>query len=64
MRNWTASLPLDRLFADVSVYNERIMGAAHAQNVTELAIRTALSRRGVAHITIPVDIQVQALNKD
>src|SRR5256885_12841051 len=48
---------LDRLFMDVSVYNERIMGAAHAQNVVELACRTALARRGVAHVTIPVDIQ-------
>ena len=41
---------LDRLFMDVSVFNERIMGAAHAQNITELACRTALARRGVAHI--------------
>ncbi len=55
---------LDKLFADVSVFNERIMGAAHAQNITELAIRTALARKGVAHITIPVDLQDQALNKD
>ena len=55
---------LDRLFIDVAVYNERIMGAAHAQNVTELACRTALARRGVAHITIPVDIQDQPVNKD
>jgi pyruvate dehydrogenase (quinone) len=55
---------LDRLFMDVAVYNERIMGAAHAQNITELACRTALARRGVAHITIPVDIQDQPLNKD
>src|SRR5665213_2258243 len=30
---------LDKLFMDVSVYNERIMGAAAAQNITELAIR-------------------------
>jgi pyruvate dehydrogenase (quinone)/pyruvate oxidase len=37
---------LDRLFIDVSVYNERIMGAAHARNITELACRTALARRG------------------
>src|SRR5438445_11544290 len=44
---------LDRLFEDVAVYNERIMGIAHARNVTELACRTALARRGVAHITIP-----------
>src|SRR4051794_30513456 len=55
---------LDHLFADVSVYNERIMGAAHAQNVTELACRTALARKGVAHITIPVDLQDQPLSKD
>ncbi len=55
---------LDRLFMDVAVYNERIMGAAHAQNITELACRTALARRGVAHITIPVDIQDQTLSKD
>src|SRR5438309_3591740 len=55
---------LDRLFMDVAVYNERIMGAAHAQNVTELACRTAIARRGVAHITIPVDIQDQPVNKD
>ena len=55
---------LDRLFMDVAVYNERIMGAAHAQNITELACRTAIARRGVAHITIPVDIQDQPVSKD
>jgi pyruvate dehydrogenase (quinone) len=55
---------LDRLFMDVAVFNERIMGAAHAQNITELACRTALARRGVAHITVPVDIQDQAVSKD
>jgi pyruvate dehydrogenase (quinone) len=55
---------LDRLFQDVAVYNERINGATHAQNVTELACRTALARRGVAHITIPVDIQDQTTKED
>jgi pyruvate dehydrogenase (quinone) len=55
---------LDKLFMDVAVYNERVMGAAHVRNVAELACRTALSRRGVAHITIPVDIQDQELGKD
>ncbi len=48
---------LDRLFMDVAVYNERIMGKAHVENVAELACRTALSRRGVSHITFPVDFQ-------
>src|SRR5438874_1868091 len=55
---------LDRLFMDVSVYNERIMGAAHARNITELACRTALARKGVAHITIPVDVQDQEVKED
>ena len=50
---------LDKLFQDVAVYDERIMGFAHARNLTELACRTALARRGVAHITIPIDFQDQ-----
>jgi pyruvate dehydrogenase (quinone) len=48
---------LDKVFMDVSEYNERIMGPTHVQNVVDEAIRTALARRGVAHITIPKDIQ-------
>jgi pyruvate dehydrogenase (quinone)/pyruvate oxidase len=37
---------LDKLFADVCVYNTRVMGPQHVQNVIELACRTALSYRG------------------
>ena len=48
---------LDKLFMDVAVYNERIMGPAHVENVTDLACRTALTYRGVSHITFPVDFQ-------
>jgi pyruvate dehydrogenase (quinone)/pyruvate oxidase len=48
---------LDRVFQDVAVYNTRVMGVAHVENVAHLACRTALSRRGVAHMIIPVDIQ-------
>src|SRR3989440_5860064 len=55
---------LDKLFMDVCVYNTRVMGAAHVQNVVELACRTALAYRGVAHVTIPVDIQDQTLRED
>jgi pyruvate dehydrogenase (quinone)/pyruvate oxidase len=50
---------LDRLFADVTVYNARVMGSAHVRNVTDLACRTALNFRGVAHLNIPTDIQDQ-----
>jgi pyruvate dehydrogenase (quinone) len=48
---------LDKLFIDVAVYNARIMGPTHVENVTDLACRSALSYRGVAHIAFPVDIQ-------
>src|SRR5579871_612821 len=48
---------LDKLYMDVCVYNARIMGAQHVENAVELACRTALTRRGVAHVTIPVDMQ-------
>ena len=50
---------LDRLFMDVAVYNTRIMGAAHVENVADLACRTAFGYRGVAHINFPVDLQEQ-----
>ena len=48
---------LDRVFSDVAVYNTRVMGPAHVQNVADLACRTALAYRGVAHINFPVDLQ-------
>ena len=53
---------LDKLFMDVCVYNERVMGPTHVENVMELACRTAVAYRGVAHVTIPVDIQEQAVS--
>lgn len=48
---------LDKLFMDVCVYNERVMGPAHVENVTDLACRMALAYHGVSHITMPVDFQ-------
>jgi pyruvate dehydrogenase (quinone)/pyruvate oxidase len=48
---------LDKLYMDVFVYNARVMGPTHVENVVELACRTALAYRGVAHVTIPVDMQ-------
>ena len=48
---------LDRVFADVSVFNTRIMGPEHVSVAVNLAIRTALTRRGVAHLNFPVDFQ-------
>jgi pyruvate dehydrogenase (quinone) len=48
---------LDKLFMDVAIFNERVMGGAHVENLIELACRTALVYRGVAHVTFPVDFQ-------
>jgi pyruvate dehydrogenase (quinone)/pyruvate oxidase len=55
---------LDKLFMDVCAYNARIMGAAHVENVIELACRTALARGGVSHVTMPVDLQSLPLQAD
>ncbi len=53
----------DKLFMDVSVYNARVMGPAHVENVTDLACRTALAYRGVSHITIAADHQEATMDE-
>ena len=55
--HYQQDVDLDKLFMDVAAYNERIMGPAHVHNVLDEAIKTALSKRTVAHVTIPKDIQ-------
>jgi pyruvate dehydrogenase (quinone) len=52
------------LFKDVAVYNQQIMSAGHAESLVDAACRTALSARGVAHLTCPVDLQEQELAED
>jgi pyruvate dehydrogenase (quinone) len=47
----------DYLYQDVAIYNQRVMGAEHVENVLNLACRAALSNRAVAHVAIPIDIQ-------
>ncbi|HEX6796405.1 MAG TPA: thiamine pyrophosphate-dependent enzyme [Ktedonobacterales bacterium] len=48
-----------RLFEDVAAYNQQIQGASDAYNLTNTACRTALAQRAVAHLTIPIDRQVE-----
>jgi pyruvate dehydrogenase (quinone) len=55
--HYQQDVDLDKLFMDVAAYNERVMGPAHVYPVVDEAIKTALSRRTVAHFTIPKDIQ-------
>lgn len=54
---------LDRLFMDVAVFNERIMGPNHAAPLVDLACRAALASRGVAHLTFPVDLQDEEVTR-
>ncbi len=54
---------LDKLCGDVCIYNTRVMGPDHVENVVDLACRTALSYRGVAHVTIPVDLQEKEVSR-
>src|SRR4029453_2442376 len=51
-------VPLDRLFQDVAEYNEAIVNPAQVPTLVDIAVCTALTRRGVAHLTIPNDVQV------
>jgi pyruvate dehydrogenase (quinone) len=55
---------LDRLYADVAEYDIMISNPVQINAVTDLAIRTAYARRGVAHITVPNDIQVADADAD
>jgi pyruvate dehydrogenase (quinone)/pyruvate oxidase len=48
---------LTRLFSDVSVYNAIINRPEHAEMVVDIACRSALSNKGVSHITVPIDVQ-------
>jgi pyruvate dehydrogenase (quinone)/pyruvate oxidase len=52
------------LFKDVSVFNQQVMGAAHASGLIDAGCRAALAGRGVAHITCPVDFQEEELKED
>src|SRR5437899_7732834 len=41
-----------------------VLGAGHVRSLVDAGCRAALSHRGVAHITIPVDLQEQEVGED
>jgi len=61
---YTQEINTMAMFHDIAVYNEQITGPIHAQTIIDLACRTALTNPGLAHITIPTDIQQKPLGKD
>ena len=44
------------LFADVAVYNNMIIAPEQVEMAVDIACRTALTQRGVSHLTIPIAI--------
>src|SRR3954471_3251003 len=48
---------LTRVFNDVTVFNAHVSDAAHMENMANLACRSALAGRGVAHLSIASDVQ-------
>lgn len=45
-----------KLFDDVSVFNRQLVSPHSAQRLTVLACRASLTRRGVSHLVLPVDV--------
>jgi pyruvate dehydrogenase (quinone) len=52
------------LMRDVAIYNVAVTGPIHAGIVGNLACRSALGSRGVAHLTIAKDTQAMKLGSD
>lgn len=46
-----------KVFMDVAAYSARVMGARHMENNVSLACRHALAHRGVALLSVPIDVQ-------
>jgi pyruvate dehydrogenase (quinone)/pyruvate decarboxylase len=52
------------LMQDVAIYNIEVTGPIHAGIVGNLACRSALGQRGVAHLTIAKDVQAMKVAAD
>jgi len=59
--NYQQDVNLLQLFSDVTVYNNMINRPEHAEMTVDIACRSALSLRGVSHVTIPIDVQEMKL---
>jgi pyruvate dehydrogenase (quinone) len=55
---------LDRLYQDLAAYNLMVTNPQQVPGVVDLAVRNALAKRTVSHLTFPTDIQVAAVSED
>jgi pyruvate oxidase len=53
---------LQSVFEDVAVFNQTVVNPDQMPELAILACQTALARKGVAHICIPVNISTQKVN--
>jgi pyruvate dehydrogenase (quinone) len=53
-----------RLFQDVAENTTAITGASQVAQAVAVACRTAIARRGVTHLAVPVDVQEQEVEAD
>jgi pyruvate dehydrogenase (quinone) len=59
--NYQQDVNLLQLFSDVAVYNTIINNPEQTEMAVDIACRSALSQRGVSHLTIPIDVQEMKL---
>ena len=59
--NYQQDVNLLQLFSDVAVYNNMINSPEHAEMAVDIACRSAIAKRGVSHLTIPIDVQEKQL---
>ncbi len=62
--NYLQDINQDYLYQDVAFFNQRLMGPAHAKNITDYACRAALSHRAVSHIALPIDYQIADMSDE
>ncbi|HEY3260571.1 MAG TPA: thiamine pyrophosphate-dependent enzyme, partial [Pseudonocardiaceae bacterium] len=55
---------LDRLYEDVSEFDQVVMNPAQMPSLVDIAVRTSYAHRGVAHLTFPNDVQVAPADKN
>ncbi|WP_337862441.1 thiamine pyrophosphate-dependent enzyme [Nitrososphaera sp.] len=60
--SYQQDVDLRQLFSDVSVYNNMINSPEHAEMAVDIACRSALAKKGVSHLTIPIDVQEKELH--
>jgi pyruvate dehydrogenase (quinone)/pyruvate oxidase len=50
-----------QLYSDVAVYNAIINNPEQTEMAVDIACRSAMSQRGISHLTIPIDVQEMRL---